>query len=212
MAALTAVATVEGGAPLTADVDAFAAEIDEALAALREAVDKAGLRRDAYGAVIEAQARALALMPGFLRSMTHLLDRGRVPLDPTSLSRLEKAATVGADRRAAELARAHNSRTILIAVVALVSSIIVACSSGYWWGHASALAGVHETEAQLASAFRSGATGAAEWLNLMRNNDLPAALATCKGDTVFTDQLGARACMVPLRIALPRLDAAKSER
>ena len=56
------------------------------------------------------------------------------PLDPAAVEQLQTAAVTGAERRAANLARAHNWRTIMIAAAVLVGGVVAGVAGGYWFG------------------------------------------------------------------------------
>lgn len=126
------------------------------------------------------------------------VEEARQPLNPAALARLEEAAVTGADRRAAELARAHNRRTLLLGGLAVVGSLAAAAGGGAFWGAAAANERVHETERRLAMAFQDGPDAAAAWVALMEQNDVLKALGTCKGARAFTDQSGRKACSLPV--------------
>jgi ketosteroid isomerase-like protein len=51
---------------------------------------------------------------------------------------------------------------------------------------------------ELATAFRDGPAAARSWLELMRNNDVQAALQHCTGPATWTTYQGRRACALPL--------------
>ena len=214
-------ALVDGVAPGTLDPDEAGEAVRHAQAELERAVREGNLAKDpmrfplgALAVTLGAQhqlhvanIRQTRFVITGLEQLVAAIKEPQQVLDPAALVRLEKAAATGADRRTAALARAHTLRTVLIAAGVLVGSIVAAGVVGYWWGSASMAASVHETEGGLAEAFRDGPAAAAGWLDLMRNNDLPNALATCKGNMAFTDQLGAPSCLIPLRTAPPRPEA-----
>ncbi len=74
--------------------------------------------------------------------------------------------------------------------------------AAYLAAQASANAAVHETEQQLALAFRDGSGAAASWANLMRSNDAGLMLATCTGTAVKVIE-GRRACNMPVWLDPP---------
>lgn len=60
-----------------------------------------------------------------LISTAHAADRLLATTEGDGVARLEQAAVRGADRRAAELARAHNWRTVALGSVALVGAFVL---------------------------------------------------------------------------------------
>lgn len=126
--------------------------------------------------------------------------KGVAVLPPDGVDKLGRAAATGADRRAAELARAHNLRTLLTYGGALVASVVLAAAGGFWLGQAWTSDGIQETEQGLAAAFRDGPDAAAGWLRLIQQNNLPAALAQCTGTRAFTDRTGRKACFLPVYV------------
>ena len=121
-----------------------------------------------------------------------------------AVERLEQAAVRGADMRAAELARSRNLRTLLIYGAAFAVGILVAAGGGFMGGWTAANASVHQTEQQLALAFRDGPKAATAWANLMRWNSADLALAACTGALVKTVE-GRRACNVPMWLDPPNM-------
>jgi len=196
--------------PAAADDEAFAALVLEAQASLAQGVERAGLGRDPYRFMMGALAQALGVLPAFMGKLDGAIDQARQPVDPAAVERLEQAAVRGADRRAAELARAHNGSTLLTYGGAFAVGILVAAGGGFLWGQASANAAVHQTDQQLALAFRDGPGAAATWATLMRSNDAGLALAGCLGSGVKIID-GRRACNVPLWLDPPNLAAPGSK-
>lgn len=202
MTAAPAAVVDKGTAPVPADSEDAAEAIRRAQAELERAVAKAGLANDPLRYAFGGIAAALGAFGAGIAVV-------RRPLDPAAVERLERAAVKGADRRAAELARAHNLRTVLVAVALLVGStgaVGVAC---YRWGHADAAADIQATTEGLALALRDGPQAASDWLTLMRSNDIQKALAVCAGGRSVPEASGRRACSVPLwlepaRTAPPR--------
>ena len=96
---------------------------DDPLADLVEAMAQAlGVQHEIHRASVLQYRQASAHLEEQLRAA---LQEARQPLDPAALVRLEQAAVTGADRRAAQLARAHNRRTMLTAVTAVVAALLV---------------------------------------------------------------------------------------
>ncbi len=136
------------------------------------------------------------------------IDQARQPVDPAAVERavewLEQAAVRGADRRAAELARSRSYRVFAIYGGVLLAGVLAALGAGFAWGQASANAAVHQTEAQLATAFRDAPGAAAIWANLIRSNDAGLMVATCTGLAMKTIE-GRRACNMPVWLDPPNL-------
>src|SRR5205807_2325555 len=133
-------------------------------------------------------------------------NRARDPIGPAEVERLVAAAAAGAERRAAELARAHGRRTMLAYGGILIGAVIAAATLGVFWGKASANVAVHETERGLAAAFQSGPAAASAWLSLMQSNGPEMAVGTCKGAALRAIG-GRRACDVPLWLDPPKPSA-----
>jgi hypothetical protein len=133
------------------------------------------------------------------QQMSAAIEVARQPVDPTAIKRLETAAATGAARHAAELARAHRWRTIVIAAAVLVGGVVAGAAGGVLAERHSQIA----TEAGItAEAFSDGPAAAAAWLNLMRANDVVGTLATCTGKSVVVAD-GRRACGVAMWLDPP---------
>jgi hypothetical protein len=192
----------------TSSENDFARAVTKAQADVRAAAERAGLRQDPYGQVLEALSTALGLFPQIVQQFEGAVERGRQPLDDATLDRLLRAAVSGADRRAAALARARTGRTAVLASIALVLVGGAGLAGGYWWGRADAFSTYRTTDAGLAAAFRDGPGIATRWLDLMRWNSLPEALKACDRGQAFTDQQsGRRACSLPLWLEPPKVRA-----
>jgi hypothetical protein len=194
--------------PAAVDDEAFAALVLDAPASLAQGVEKAGLGRDPYRFMMGALAQALGVLPAFIGKLDGAIDQAWQPVDPVAVEqavvRLEQAAVRGADRRAAELARSRNRHTLLTYGGVFAIGILAAASLGFAWGQASANATVHQTEQQLALAFRDGPSAAATWATLMRSNDANSMLATCTGLAVKTLE-GRKACNMPVWLDPPSM-------
>jgi len=136
------------------------------------------------------------------QQMSTALETARQPADPAAVDRLEKAAARGADRRSAELARAHNLRTLLTYGGAFVAAVVAAAIGGAVWDHSNQVATVRSTEAGVSAAFRDGPAAAASWLKLMNWNDPVEALTACKGINLKVIE-GRRACNLPVWLDPP---------
>lgn len=201
-------ASAHGTPPLsgTADDDPFVALVMQAQNDLAQSVTKAGLGRDPYRFLMGALSHALGVFPALVRRLDGAIDHARQPLDPVAVEqaveRLERSAVRGADQRAAELARAHNLRTLLIYGGAFAVGILAAAGGGFLGGWTAAKASVHQTEQQLTLAFRDGPGAAATWATLMRSNSVALAVASCTGAAVKVVE-GRRACSIPMWLDPP---------
>ena len=189
-------------AALTDPLEAQLAEqVVQAQDALAQAMELGNLKRDPLGKVIKAMAMLLGAQHAMHLAATRtyadvageLAERIRQPLDSDALLRLEKAATSGAVRQAAHLARSFALRTGLIAAAVLIVAVGAGLGAGYCWGGGDARAAVNETEHGLAEAFKAGPQAASTWLALMRVNDIDAAVQACRHESQWTDKAGRRA-------------------
>ncbi len=189
-------------------VDTFTAKVQAAQADLQHGIDRAGLRDDPFRHPLQALSGVLGLFPELVGQLTGAVDQARQPIDPVAVEqaveRLEQAAVRGADRRAAELARSRNRRTLLTYGGTFAVGILAAAGGGFLWGQAAANAAVLQTNQQLALAFRDGPGAAAAWANLMRSNDANLMLAACTGLAVKTLE-GRKACNMPVWLDPPNL-------
>lgn len=164
---------------------------------LRRSIALAGLMDDTARHVLDGMSAHLGAQHRLYlesqASLAELVRAARQPVSDETIRRLEQAAVNGADRRAADLARTHWQRNIVLAATVLVGAVLLAGGGGYLWGRGNALASVRETEAGLATMFRDGPDAAREWLNLALWNDPKAALARCGGSTTSVEN-GRRAC------------------
>ncbi len=187
-------------------VDTFLAQVQAAQADLQHGIDRAGLRDDPFRHPMQALSSIMGLFPGLVGRLDGAINQARQPIDPAAVERaverLEQAAVRGADRRAAELARSRNRRTLLTYGGTFAISILAAAGGGFAWGQASANAAVRQTDQQLALAYRDGPSAAATWANLMRSNDANLMLAACTGLAVKTLE-GRRACNLPIWLEPP---------
>ena len=187
-------------------VETFAAKVQAAQADLQHGIDRAGLRDDPFRHPLQALSGVLGLFPELVGQFTDAVDHARQPIDPAAVERaverLEHAAVRGADQRAAELARSRSYRALGIYGGVFLAGVLAAFGGGFAWGQASANAAVHQTEQQLALAFRDGPNAAAIWANLMRSNDASSTLATCTRLAVKTIE-GRKACNMPVWLDPP---------
>lgn len=179
--------------------DTIEARAQAAQAELKVSIDKAGLRDDPFRHPLQALSSVMGLFPDLVREMAAAVEHARQPIDSASVQRLETAAASGAARRAAELARSHTWRTLVIVAGMLVGVSLASGGFGYWAGRHSQLA----TKAGLeAAAFRDGPAAADGWLNFMRDNDWNAVWAACTASTVAADG-GRKGCGIGLWLQPP---------
>ncbi len=203
--------------PASLNADEAGEAVRHAQAELERAVREGGLSKDPMRLPLGALAVTLGAQHQFhlanvrqLRAvasdieqqMSTALEAARRPADPAVVDRLEKAAARGADRRSAELARAHNLRTLLTYGGAFAAAVLAAAIGGAVWGSSNQVATVRSTEAGVSAAFRDGPAAAASWLNLMKSNDPAQALAACVGANIRVIE-GRRACNVPIWLDPP---------
>ena len=178
-----------------AEEEDFAAQIRRVQDDLTESVERAGLARDPYRFVTGAMAHALGVFPSLLERLEDAVERARQPVDPAALQRLEQAAATGAAKRAAELARAANRRTLVLAGTITACAVLAAGAGGFWWGRHTQAVAIASTEAGVGAAFRDGPSAAATWLDLMQANDGNLVRDACAKSTVKAPD-GRRACAV----------------
>jgi hypothetical protein len=193
-------------------VEDLGAAIRHAQAELERAVREGGLSRDPMRLPLGALAVTLgAIEKLFLATvaqfritsedldhrLTVAVQKANQPTDLKAMERLCIAAARGASQEVLALVRAHNRRTTLVAGVVLAGAMLFAGIAGFCWGRWSANSDIHETELTLSKAFKDGPEAASDWANLMTNNDLLSAMATCTGSRVVV-QDGRRACAMPL--------------
>jgi hypothetical protein len=162
--------------------------------ALAQAVHKGNLTRDPLRFALGGISDALGAFLAGIKAT-------RQPIDPEAQAEMVRqviaAAAGGANEEAARLARTHNRRTLLLAVLTLVGVAGAATGGGYVCGQANTAANIQMTTVELATAFRDGPAAARSWLELMRNNDVLTALQHCTGQATWTDH-GRQACALPV--------------
>ena len=151
----------------------FAARVAMVRAALLESASRAGLDRDPYGRVIEAQSAALEVFPAFLEEV----QRARAPW--TQDERRAAVAEAAARMDARLLHRMIQFNRWAVAAAALLGMITAggAWSGGYWRGYRAA----EDQLAGVPAALGGAMTGrdAAVWAGLIRHNDMERVKRTC---------------------------------
>ncbi|GEO43030.1 hypothetical protein SAE02_71780 [Skermanella aerolata] len=103
-------------------------------------------------------------------------------------------------------------KTSIMAGGIVAAGLILAGVGGYWAGWSSGAQASRVIEHDVAAAAMSaGPQAAASWAALMRNNDLPQALAQCSGASVWSAN-GKKACAVPLWLDGPETPPIKDLR
>jgi hypothetical protein len=189
--------TIEPVKPIALDPETSAV-IHAAQDALAREIRKAELVDDPVAPALLAMGKMLdglhqlfgATVEGF-HATTQTLDQRaaeilRHPIAPDALARLEQAASTGADRRAAELARAHNRRSMLVQVAMVVGGLVIGAGIGYGTANVRLTAAVAGLDRRLTG------PDALQWLGLMRDNDIARAARSC------ASQAGGTACSFAL--------------
>jgi len=197
-----AVSGSQGPSPGQADGD-FAARVRAAQADIAQGVERAGWRDDPLRHPMAALSTTIGVFPPLVERIEAIAAGMKRPISDDELNRLQATIIRGADRRAADLARAHNLRTLLIYGGAFVTAVVLAAGGGFWLGQAAAADDIQQTDERLALAFRDGPDAAAGWVKLMELNNLPGALAQCTGPRAFTDRTGRKACYLPVYVEPP---------
>src|SRR4051812_10085870 len=151
---------------------------------------------------VDSVRRLRAVVAGVEQQMSAAIEVARQPVDPAAIRRLETAAAGGAAKRAAELARAANLRTFLLAGTITAVAVLAAGAGGFWWGRHTQAVEIASTEAGITAAFRDGPGAAAAWLNFMQANDGNLVRDVCAKSTVKTPD-GRHPCAVGLWGDLP---------
>jgi hypothetical protein len=174
----------------------FAAQVAEAQRQLAESVVRAGLNRDAYRHVLEAQVVALSVLPAFVAE----IEAKHQPWtkDQRREAALEFVARL--DRRIAQRMVQFNRWAMVVIAVAVPTFCVGSFLGGVWWGHYDATLDVqHAVDALPAASIRYGPAGAQQWLVLMANNDITKVQRDCQAVAG-----GGEACRYYLWSRLPR--------
>jgi hypothetical protein len=175
----------------------FGAQVAEAQRQLAESVVRAGLSRDAYRHVLEAQVAALAVLPAFVAE----IEANRQPW--TKDERREAALDFVAklDKRIAQRMVQFNRWAMVVIAAAVPLFCVGSFLGGWWWGHYDETLEVqHAIDALPAASIRYNPGGAQQWLTLMANNDITKVRRDCQAAAG-----GGEACSYYLWSRLPRV-------
>jgi len=101
------------GGPADKPGDDFAAKVRAAQADIAQGVERAGWRDDPLRHPMAALSTTVGVFPPLVERMEAIAAGMKRPISDDEFNRLQSTIIRGADRRAAELARAHNLRTVL---------------------------------------------------------------------------------------------------
>jgi hypothetical protein len=192
------------GPELAPEPEELSEAISHAQHELERAVREGGFSKDPMRLPLGALAVTLgAIHKLFVATVTQFRSTARTldqraaeiirhPIPPDAMARLEKAAATGADRRAAELARAHNLRSVLIKVAMIVGALLIGIGIGYETANSRLTAAVAGLNRELAG------PEARQWLTLIQDNDIVRADRSCGS------QGGGTACSFELWTDPPR--------
>ncbi|TXN64893.1 hypothetical protein [Methylobacterium sp. WL6] len=202
----------------------------EALAqGLRAAAHAAGLQPgdplsplvEALAHVIEhlgAQRIALALMMnGMVERVGDLMTQGREAAEAEAelfratcaatevavVEQISDAIVKATDAALARCVRGGERRAGYRAALALFVALGLGAGSGWFLTDRAASTRFAGVEADVRAAFRESPETALAWADLMRWNDLKAALGVCKTPGEVLMQGGRRACRIPMWVAKP---------
>lgn len=182
----------------------FAAAIAAAQAEIGSAVERGGLRDDPFRYPLAALATVLGTFPALIEQVRDAAASGSQVLSPESLERIEAAASDRArraiEREAKAAVQASRWRSIMLASGAIVLAAALGGAVGYWRGYDNGSDRALATANGLQQEITRDPHAAADWLRLMRANDIEKALAACRGDRINTTADGQTGCALPLWI------------
>ena len=116
-------------------------EMDQVIAEARAEMDRlvelGGLQNDPIRHPIQALSVHLGalhtLMLTSSRTLAKQIEAARQSINDEDIRRLSQAAASGAERRAAELARSANRRTVAIATASVLALMGASAVGGWWW-------------------------------------------------------------------------------
>ena len=151
----------------------FAARVGAVRAELSESMSRAGLVRDPYGRVIEAQSAALEIFPEFLDEIRQV----RAPWTEDERRAAVADAVTRMDARLAYRMVQFNRWAVGLAVLVGMAMAGAAWGGGYWWGYRAAEDRLVNVPAALGEALTGRDAGV--WVSLIRNNDIGRVNRTC---------------------------------
>jgi len=155
----------------------FAALVSAVRAELSESLSRAGLDRDPYGRVIEAQNATLAIFPAFLAHIDAAVDRAHAPWTEDERRAAVADAVARMDARLAWRMIQFNRWAVGLAVLLGMVMAGAAWGGGYWWGYRAAEDRLVNVPAALGEALTGRDAGV--WLSLIRDNDIGRVNRTC---------------------------------
>lgn len=205
------------------------AETEALVQGLRAAAHAAGLQPgDPLSPLVEALARvvehlgaqriALAMtMNDMVATVGDILMQGRETAEAEAdrfrsecaateaavVERISDAIAEAADAALAQRVRGEERRAGYRAALALIVVLGLGAGSGWFFADRAAGARFAAVEADVRAAFRESPETAVAWADLMRWNDLKAALGICKTPGEVLMQGGRRACRIPMWVAKP---------
>jgi hypothetical protein len=180
--------------------DALAREIAEAQAELNTAIDRAGLRNDAYGAVLRAQSAHLTAMHNILTAF----QRDLVSAQPAFTDANMRVIGQQLSPSFRQLANTARIKMCLIAVFAGIAALMMVGTGCWFAGSASRDQEMVAIRDGLGTTVTSGS--AQVGLMLMRLNDLARALAKCQP---VPQPNGEPACAMTVWVDPPHREMAK---
>ena len=121
-------------APLPPEMDQV---IAEARAEMDRLVELGGLQNDPLRHPIQALSVHLgalhALTLDSSRTLAKQIEAARQSINDEDIRRLSQAAANGAERRATEVARSANRRTVAIATASVLALMGASAVGGWWW-------------------------------------------------------------------------------
>ena len=181
-------------APITQDsVSTDDADLQAKVRAAKEEMTRsialAGLMHDPLKHPLMAMATMLEVLGAAAGSVQTAVRKPiSTEVEAEMIRRLAQSASSGASQHTADLVKAHNLRTVLIAAGIFVTSIVAASTGGYWWSARQPV------DTNLGQMSRNAVA-------VLQLNNLDAALNEC---TPIPQTSGRRACAVRLWLETAR--------
>jgi hypothetical protein len=156
---------------LDADMTFALSQLDVSISEAKHHNDPLWMPLSALSAHIQAQRQ---LHANFVASMTKSIEDARQPVRGEDMRR---AVVQGIGIHAAATVRTMGWRNVLIGAGLLLGAAIIGAGSGYWMGTSAEAAKYVQAPANLGVALT--ASDAAEWVNLIRLNNITQANRTC---------------------------------